>query len=167
MSRTTARGPFGRAFLACVAVAGLAGCESVADAAGAVSGIAAGTATGNPALGYGIGLGVRAGANEGLRYLARRWHRTEQEAIADAIGATPPGASRPWMVRHDLPIGDKEGEVRVVREIPSALATCREALFSVASDDGPAWFSTVACRHGERWRWAAAEPAVGRWGNLH
>ena len=150
-----------------VAALALAGCETVADVTGAVSGIAAGTATGNPALGYGIGLGVRAGASEGLRYVARRWHRTEQEAIAEAIGATPPGAARPWRVRHDLPIGNNEGEVRVLRDIPSALAPCREALFSVAEDGRAEWFATTACRSGGRWTWALAEPAVPRWGNLH
>jgi hypothetical protein len=144
----------------------LAGCDTAADVAGAVSGIAAGTATGNAALGYGIGLGVRAGASEALRYGARRWHTTEQDAIAAAIGATPPGASRPWEVRHSLPIGDRDGEVRVVREIHSPLATCREALFSVASGEGADWFATTACRDGTGWRWAAAEPATPRWGNL-
>ncbi|WP_376099473.1 hypothetical protein ACE7GA_11455 [Roseomonas sp. CCTCC AB2023176] len=145
----------------------LAGCDTVADATGAVSGIAAGTATGNPALGYGIGLGVRAGAAEALRYGARRWHRTEQDVVAAVIGATPPGESRPWRVRHSLPIGNEEGEVRVLREIRSPLATCREALFSVAEDGGAAWFVTTACRAPDgSWSWAAAEPAVPRWGNL-
>lgn len=155
-----------RAALAAVLAAGLAGCSTAADVAGAVSGIAAGTATGNPALGYTIGLGVRAGASEALRYGARRWHRTEQEQIAAAIGATPPGGTRSWEVRHDLPIGDRQGEVRVVREIRSALADCKEALFSVAADDRAEWFATTACRAGDRWAWAAAEPAVARWGNL-
>lgn len=157
----------GRAALLLVALA-LGGCETVADATGAVSGIAAGTATGNPALGYGIGLGVRAVAGEGLRYAARRWHRTEQEAIAGVIGATPPGATRPWRVRHDLPFGNGEGEVRVTREILSTLATCREAFFSVAEDGRAEWFATTACRAPDgRWSWAVAEPAVPRWGNLH
>jgi hypothetical protein len=138
----------------------------VADVAGAVSGIAAGTATGNPALGYGIGLGVRAGASEGLGYAARRGHRTEQDAIAATIGETAPGEGRPWRVRHDLPIGNRGGEVRVVRDIRSALAPCKEALFSVRDGDREDWFATMACRAGDRWRWALAEPAVGRWGNL-
>jgi hypothetical protein len=152
--------------LAVVLATGLAGCDTAADVAGAASGIAAGTATGNPALGYTIGLGVRAGASEALRYGARRWHRTQQDQIAAAIGETPPGGTRRWEVRHDLPIGNREGEVRVVRDIRSALADCKEALFSIASRDSAEWFATTACRSGNRWSWAAAEPAVARWGNL-
>ncbi|HZN23991.1 MAG TPA: hypothetical protein VFB75_07175 [Burkholderiales bacterium] len=29
-----------------------------------------------------------------------------------------------------------------------------------------AWFTTIGCREGATWKWAAAEPAVDRWGNL-
>ncbi|WP_426958555.1 hypothetical protein [Muricoccus radiodurans] len=156
--------------LAAASVLALAGCDTVADAAGAVAGIATGTAFGNPAVGYAVSLGVRAGASEGLRYVSRRWHRTEQDAIAAAIGTTPPGTTRPWRVRHDLPIGNGEGEVRVLRVIPSALATCREAVFSIGDiGDPPAersWFTTTACANGGAWQWAVAEPAVPRWGNL-
>ena len=64
--------------------------------------------------------------------------------------------------------GDAYGEVRVIRLIQTPLALCKEALFSVAAGEGEEreWFSTTACDEGDRWRWAAAEPAVERWGNL-
>jgi len=28
------------------------------------------------------------------------------------------------------------------------------------------WLLTTACRQGEAWKWAAAEPATERWGSL-
>jgi hypothetical protein len=60
--------------------------------------------------------------------------------------------------------------VRLVRILDSALGTCREALFSVAAGEAPdaprQWFLTTACRYGDRWKWAAAEPATERWGSL-
>src|SRR3712207_8041195 len=43
----------------------------------------------------------------------------------------------PIWVRHDLPIGNKQGEVRVLRAVETPLTQCREVLFSVASGEGP------------------------------
>lgn len=157
---------YGRLLLAGAAAFGLSGCGAVADATGAITGIATGAASANPVVGYGVGLAVRAGADAGLRHVARRWHRTEQEAIAEAIGATGPGQNGHWQVRHTLPIGNRQGEIHALRDIPSALALCREALFSVAGRGGAQWFATTACRGEARWSWAVAEPAVPRWGNL-
>lgn len=141
----------------------LGGCGVAADLTGAVAGIAAGTATGNPAAGFAIAVGTRAGVQAGLNWAVRVRARGEQDAVAEAIGSLAPGEVRPWRIEHDIPIGNEEGEVRLVREMVTPLATCREALFSVS--DGQ-WFITSACRQGERWKWASAEPAVPRWGAL-
>jgi hypothetical protein len=149
----------------------LAGCNSYhGGLVGAVAGTAAAVGSGNPAVGILVGVGTRAVADEGIRRVSRRWHRTEQDALAAAVGAMAVGEVRPWQVRHDLPIGNKQGEVRVLRAVETPLAECREVLFSVASGERPdaarRWFVTSACRQGERWKWAAAEPATERWGSL-
>jgi hypothetical protein len=152
----------------------LGGCNSFGELAGAASGTAAAAGSGNPAVGIAVGVGVRAVADWGARRVSRRWHRTEQEAIAAAAAEAPPGEARPWQVRHSLPIGNKQGEVRVLREIATPLAACREVAFSVdeakpAEGDhamGRAWYLTSLCRDDRGWAWAAAEPATGRWGSL-
>lgn len=141
----------------------LAGCGLAADLTGAAAGIAAGTVTSNPAAGFAVAVGTRAGVQAGLDWAVRARARGEQDAVAEIIGSLAPGEARPWQIRHDIPIGDDEGEVRLLREMVTPLSTCREALFSV-SEGG--WFVTTACRQGERWKWAAAEPAVPRWGAL-
>jgi hypothetical protein len=150
----------------------LAGCNSYhGGIVGAVAGTAAAAGSGNPAVGILVGVGTRAAADEGIRRMSRRWHRTEQDALAAAVGGMAVGEEKPWKVRHDLPIGDKQGEVRVQRAVETPLAECREVLFSVASGEGPdaarRWFVTSACRQAEGgWKWAAAEPATERWGSL-
>jgi hypothetical protein len=148
----------------------LAGCRSIGDVAGAVAGAAATAGSANPALGAVVGIGTRAAADWGVRTVSRRWRRTEQDALAAAIGATEVGEARPWRARHDLPIGGAQGEVRVLRAVDTPLARCKEALFSEASGDGPdatrRWFLVSACRQPEGWKWAAAEPATERWGSL-
>jgi hypothetical protein len=153
--------------LAALALApALGGCTSLSDIAGAATGTAAAAGSANPALGVAIGIGTRALADYGLRRVARSWHRTEQDAIAAVIGATPPGEARPWAVRHTLPIGEEAGEVRVLSELPTPLALCKLAAFSVGTAAARQWFLTSACRQGARWKWAAAEPATERWGSL-
>jgi hypothetical protein len=152
----------------------LGGCSSASDLVGAATGTAAAAGSGNPAVGIAIGVGVRAVADWGLRRVSRRWHRTEQEAIAAAAAEVPPGEARPWRVTHSLPFGAKQGEVRVLRAIDTPLAACREIAFSVDEDKPPkgvkamgrAWYLTSLCRDDTGWRWAAAEPATGRWGSL-
>jgi hypothetical protein len=76
-------------------------------------------------------------------------------------------------VKHTLPVENGHGDVRVLREFTSALATCREFAFSVADGDKPDahedWFLAQACKGNDDssgWKWASAEPAVARWGNL-
>ena len=154
--------------MALLAAALLGGCSSASDLVGAATGTAAAAGSGNPAIGIAIGVGARAVADWGLRRVSRRWHRTEQEAIAAAAAEAPLGEARPWQVTHSLPFGAKQGEVRVLREIDTPLAACREIAFSVegAKPPTPAWYLTSLCRDATGWRWAAAEPATGRWGSL-
>ena len=166
------RRPSGAALplLLALAVAPLAGCSSVGGIAGAATGTAAAVGSGNPAVGILVGVGTRAAADEAVRRVSRRWSRTEQDALADAVGAMGVGEARRWEVRHDLPIRNKRGEVRVLRAVETPLAECKEVLFSVDSGERPdaarRWFLTSACRQDDRWKWAAAEPATERWGSL-
>jgi hypothetical protein len=162
----------GAAALALLAAAPLlASCNSsLGGIVGAVTGTAAAVGSGNPAVGAAVGVGTGAAADYGIRYVSRRWHRTEQDALAEVVGGMAVGEARPWEVRHDLPIGNKRGEVRVLRAVDTPLAECREVLFSVASGEAPdaarRWFVASACRQAEGWKWAAAEPATERWGSL-
>ncbi|MBP0491310.1 hypothetical protein [Roseomonas indoligenes] len=152
----------------------LSGCGLATDLTSAAAGVAAGTATANPALGFGIAVGTRAAVQAGLNWAVRVRARGEQDAVAEAIGRLAPGETLAWRSEHTIPFGDEEGEARLVREMVTPLATCREALFSIAEGEGAErtqeWFLTTACRQkggdGERWKWAAAEPATARWGSL-
>lgn len=144
----------------------LGGCAAVPDVAGLAAGGGAGAATGNPAVGFAIGLGVRAGVDELRKYVVRRRQTGEQDAIADAAGDAPVGEQRAWQIRHTIPVGNARGELAVVREYTTPLATCREVVFTVEEDGRPSLFTTSLCRQATRWKWAAAEPAVGRWGFL-
>jgi hypothetical protein len=145
----------------------LSGCAAVGDITGAVAGVVSGAITANPAVGIGVGIAARAAANEAVARVSLSRQRNEQEAIAAAVADADVGESRPWTVDQRV-TGDAHGEVRVIRLIETPLAMCKEVLFSVVAGDGaaPAWFSTTACEAAGRWRWAAAEPAVERWGNL-
>ncbi|MBU8540290.1 hypothetical protein [Falsiroseomonas tokyonensis] len=142
----------------------LAGCGQVADLTGAVAGGGAALVSSNPAVGYAVGIGVRAGVTAGMQTVMRGRQRAEQDALAAAIGGLDPGEAGPWAVRHTIPIGNRQGEVRLVRIIDNPLAECREALFAVQGESQ--WFLTTACRQGAQWKWAAAEPATERWGSL-
>jgi hypothetical protein len=44
------------------------------------------------------------------------------------------------------------------------LAQCREVMFITDGVGVP--FITQICHDSDRWHWAAAEPAVDRWGTL-
>lgn len=142
----------------------LGGCRAVSDVAGLAAGGGAGVATANPVLGIAVGVGVSVAVDELGNYITRSRRRGEQDAIADAAGAAPVGAAVPWEIRHTIPIGNARGELVVAREFDTPLTTCREVVFSVLDGDGRRLFSTMLCRRGERWTWAAAEPAVDRWG---
>jgi hypothetical protein len=142
----------------------LGGCSLGPAAAGVAAGGATAAVTANPVVGYAVGLGVRAGADEVLKYYVRVRQNAEQDAIADVAGQSSVGESRRWEIRHTIPIGNAKGSLSVLTEIPNALAQCREVMFVTDGVEAP--FITQVCRDSDRWHWAAAEPAVDRWGAL-
>ena len=103
--------------VALAALLGLAGCSSVASIAGLVTGGGAGVATGSPAVGYAVGIGVTTVTSEAVKYYGRRRQQAEQDAIAATAGDLPEGGAAPWRIRHDIPLGNEHGEVRIVRRI--------------------------------------------------
>lgn len=147
-----------------------AGCGSIGAAAGAVAGVTTGIVSSNPAVGIGVGIAVQAATDEVVNREMKSLHGDQQDAIAVAAGVSTVGQSQPWRVKHPLPIENGHGEVRVLREFSSALATCKEFAFSVVDGDEPDahqdWFVASACKQSNGWKWASAEPAVSRWGNL-
>lgn len=143
----------------------LGACSTISDLAALAAGGGAGAATGNPALGFAVGVSVKAGVDELGRWYERSRVRGEQDAIAAAAGTAPPGTPEPWAVRHTIPIGNEHGHFLVTREFRTALATCREVVFLVEDEERHP-FTTQVCRGAGGWRWAAAEPAVDRWGYL-
>jgi hypothetical protein len=151
----------------------MSGCGSIGAAAGAAAGVATGVVTSNPAVGFGVGIAVQAATDEAIQRLMKRLHTDQQIVIATTAGDLPFGDTKPWRVKHTLPVENGHGDVRVLREFTSALATCREFAFSVADGDKPDahedWFLAQACKGNDDssgWKWASAEPAVARWGNL-
>lgn len=158
-----------RLFAIAAAVLLLAGCSSVGGFAGAAASLATSVATANPIVGISVGIGVKAATEQGLQYMARRRQRSEHDAIVAVARDMAPGERGRWQHTHFIGSGLDRGEVRVVRVIETPLAMCKELLFSVERDgESPRvdWFTTTACSNGEVWQWAAAEPAVERWGNL-
>jgi hypothetical protein len=155
---------------AAVGAAMTAGCGSLGSAAGAIAGVTTGVVSSNPAVALGVGIAVQAATTEVVNRGMKSLHGDQQDAIAVAAGVSTVGQSQPWSVRHPLPIENGHGEVRVLREFSSALATCKEFAFSVADSDAPDahqdWFVASACQQVNGWKWASAEPAVARWGNL-
>jgi hypothetical protein len=157
----------------------MSGCASIGAAAGAAAGVSTGVITSNPAIGFGVGIAVQAATDEAVARLMKRLHSDQQIAIATTAGDLSIGDEKAWRVKHALPVENGHGNVRVLREFSSALATCREFAFSVADGDKPDahqdWFVAQACKgndngngngNGGEWKWASAEPAVERWGNL-
>ncbi|SEC93426.1 hypothetical protein SAMN02787142_2211 [Burkholderia sp. WP9] len=146
------------------------GCSSVGAASGAAAGVASGLVTSNPAIGIGVGIAVQAATDEAVGHYMRTMHTDQQNMIAALAGAMPVGETRPWAVKHTLPIENGHGQVRVTRAFGSALALCKEFVFSVQDGDGPSahedWYTASACQQDKGWKWASAEPAVQRWGNL-
>jgi hypothetical protein len=153
-----------------LAVSLLAGCKAVPEIAGVVTGGTVGAATANPALGFAVGVATDAAANAGLTYVGRSRQGAEQDAIAQVAGDLPDGAEADWKIEHTIPIGNEHGRLRVTRTFESPLAACKEVAFSV--DEGRRetskrnWFITSICKAADNWKWAAAEPAVERWGYL-
>jgi hypothetical protein len=146
------------------------GCSSVGAASGAAAGVATGLVTANPAVGIGVGIAVQAVTDEAVKRYMRTMHTDQQNEIAELAGSMPVGDTKPWSVKHKLPIENGHGDVRVTRAFTSALAICKEFVFSVADGDKPGahadWYTASACLQDNGWRWASAEPAVERWGNL-
>ncbi|MDR6445543.1 hypothetical protein J2794_001634 [Paraburkholderia terricola] len=146
------------------------GCSSVGAASGAAAGVASGLITSNPAVGIGVGIAVQAATDEAIGRYMRTMHTDQQNMISALAGAMPVGETRPWAVKHALPIENGHGQVRVTRAFGSALALCKEFVFSVQDGDGPNahedWYTASACRQDKGWKWASAEPAVARWGAL-
>lgn len=151
-----------------LALVALGGCRFAGDLAGAAAGGASGAATANPAVGIAVGLAVHSGIDATVNYITRKRQQAEQDAIAGQVATMQVGERRLWKIQHDIPIGNEHGEVQVTRTISTPLAWCKDLVFSVESDDAKrqAWYATQACRQGERWKWALAEPAVERWGSL-
>src|ERR1700712_1757992 len=111
------------------AVVLLAGCNSVTQIAAVVAGGAAGGATASPAVGFAVAVAVDAGASYVVRYYGRSRQGAEQDAIAAVAGELPAGTDAAWKIEHTIPIGDEHGRLRVVREIDSPLASCKEIAF--------------------------------------
>lgn len=155
-----------RALALLAAAAGLAGCQAAGGIAGGIAGVTTGAVTANPAVGYAVAAGVEAATDAAVKYVSRNMQRGEQDAISQTAGTLPLGVAADWKIEHALPFGygDAEGRVRPVREIPNPLTPCREVVVTVKG--APEHFITSICKARDGWRWAAAEPAVARWGAL-
>lgn len=152
-----------------VLVSCFSGCGTIGDFTGAVAGIATSAATANPAVAVGVGVGVKTATDAASKAFARRTKRTEQDTLAAIVADMSPGETRPWETRHPLAFRSQRGEIRVTRVFATPLALCKEVLFSVEDRGGDAaasWFAGSVCQQADKWKWAAAEPAVERWGNL-
>ena len=147
----------------------LSACSSLAGLTGLATGAVAGGASANPAVGYVVAVGAAAAADATFKWASRRRHGAEQTAIAAVAGPLDDGQSGSWQIKHDIPLGNEHGEVRVIRALSTPLATCKEIVFSVVEDppEPSPRYSTTICRQQDVWKWALAEPAVDRWGYLH
>lgn len=142
----------------------LAGCRDIGTLAGIASGSAAGAATGNPGLGLAVGVAVGTATDFVSRYYSRVQDGSEQDVIAETAGRLPVGGEAPWRIRHFIPFGNEQGTLRVVDEIDTAIAVCKEVVFSVTDGKAPpVYYSVDICRDPKGWKWATAEPAVARW----
>ncbi|RQS76156.1 hypothetical protein DID96_02490 [Burkholderia sp. Bp8963] len=144
----------------------LSGCGSVGAASGALAGAATGLVTANPAVGVGVGIAVQAATDEAVNRTMKQLHQNQQDAIAQAVGGLAVGEAKPWKVKNTIPHENGEGEVRVTRAYSTPLALCKEFAFSVKDGAKASWYFASACQQGPHWKWASADPAVDRWGNL-
>ncbi len=157
-------------------VAGTTGCSSLlsegsATAAGVVGAGAAATVTRNAAVSAGIGLGVLAAAQSGVRAIERDYHGHQQDRIAEIAGELAVGQVAPWQSKHLIQLEpDEAGRVTVSRVISATDLSCKEIVFSVDQVKDAATLSSfyvaTICKDSVKWRWASAEPATARWGNL-
>ena len=170
IGRTPTAACAARAAAISIAVLTLGGCTFLGDAADDVLtvGVTAAVtgATGSPVLGAAAGLATSFGADQGVKYAERRIQENVQDAIADAAGPLPEGASARWEVTATLPLSDRTGIVEVARvfgwQIP-----CKEIVYTVEDRKGSKGFYVATiCRDDEGWHWAVSEPSVYRWGSL-
>lgn len=144
----------------------LQACRAIPEIAGVAAGAGTGSLSANPAVGIAVGIAVRSGLRVLTNYIDRKRAAGEQDAIAETAGTAPLGQARAWEIRHTIPIGNERGHLEAVREFATPLVTCREIVFTVVDGDDTDILSTTLCRQPDGWRWAAAEPAVDRWGFL-
>ena len=145
--------------------------EGTSTAAG-VAGAATGAAiTKNATVAAAIGLGVNSLASEGLRYVERHVHKTEQDNIALVGGDLAGRRRRPLVGAAHVPIeSDEQGQVVVSREFGALGFHCKEIVFSVdeTKKEGVqrSFYTANICQDGTVWRWATAEPSTARWSGL-
>lgn len=146
------------------------GCSSIGAASGAAAAAATGIVTANPAVGIGVGIAVQAATDEAVGRFMKSMHADQQELIAETAGRLPVGGMDIWRIKHQLPVENGHGQVRVTRAFSNALTLCKEFVFSVQDGDKAdapeQWFTASACQDRSGWKWASAEPAVERWGTL-
>lgn len=146
------------------------GCSSIGAASGAAAAAATGIVTANPAVGIGVGIAVQAATDEAVGRFMKNMHADQQELIAETAGRLPVGGMDIWRIKHQLPVENGHGQVRVTRAFSNALTLCKEFVFSVQDGDKAdapeQWFTASACQDQSGWKWASAEPAVERWGTL-
>lgn len=146
--------------------------EGGAAGAGVASASVAGAITKNSTVTAGIGLGVNAAASAGVKMLEKKAHGTEQDSIATAAGPLDVGGTAPWSSGHyKISVERNEhGQLTVSRLIRAGDLDCKEVVFSVdrvaKGKPDRAFYTTIVCRDGAVWKWAAAEPATARWGAL-
>lgn len=155
---------------------GTTGCSSLlsegsATAAGVAGTAVAATVTKNAAVSAGIGLGVLAAAQAGVKALERDYHGKQQDLIAEKAGELSAGQVASWESKHAIRLEpDETGRVTVSRVISASELSCKEIVFSVdhVKEDPPVseFYVATICKDATRWRWATAEPATARWGDL-
>ena len=152
------------------ALPALAACSSIGSLTGAVTGAAAGGGSANPAVGYAVGIGSKAAVDALVKYLSRKRHGKEQDALAAAAGALPLGETTTWSIHHRVPLFDDEhGRVTAVRDILNPIGPCKEVIFTVLggkTDRVIGSYTTPVCQGRRGWRWAQVEPSTKRWGFL-
>jgi hypothetical protein len=157
-----------RIFVVLASAIALAGCAEAGSAVNTVAtaGLAAaiGSATGSPLIGVPAGLAASFGVNQGVRYGQRRIEGNVQNAVAAAAGPLDVGQAATWRVTERLPLTGRSGVVQVARSFGESIP-CKDVVLTIG-DESDVYVATICQNKKGEWRWAMAEPAVGRWGNL-
>lgn len=125
-----------------------------------------GSATGSALAGVVAGVGVSYGVDQGIKYAERRVEDNVQDAIARTAGRLPVGGSAQWRSDAKLPLSGKSGTLEIARAFGIAIP-CKDVVFTVADEEPHDVYTTTICRNDQgEWRWALAEPATKRWGDL-